>query len=119
LTRISSIKLQINEATQVVKSGQEQFKRDTLTFDRPPIWRAVATAESSAKRLPRELRSRLNSVAEFAVANEAAIIATLVSLFVVLGSILYARPSIIRRTGSSCLSVSPAYSSERLHLQNT
>jgi len=101
LTRISSIKLQINEATQIVESGQEQLKRDTLTFDRPPIWRAVATAESSAERLPRELQSRLNSVAEYAVATEAAIIATLVSLFVVLGSILYTRPSIIRRSGES------------------
>jgi len=101
LTRISSIKLQINEATQIVESGQEQLKRDTLRFDQPPIWRAVATTESSAERLPRELRSRLNSVAEFAVTNEAAIIATLVSLFVVLGSILYARPSIIRRSGES------------------
>ena len=101
LTRISSIKLQINEATQIVESGQEQLKRDILTFDRPPIWRAAATAESSAERLPRELRSRFNGVAEFALANEAAVIVTLVSLFLVLGSILYARPSIIRRAGES------------------
>ena len=98
LTRISAIKLQINEASQIVDSGQEQLKRDPLTFDRPPIWRAEGTIQSSLERLPQELRTRLNGVTEFALANERAVIATLLSLFVLQALLLKARPAIIRRS---------------------
>jgi small-conductance mechanosensitive channel len=101
LTRISSLKLRIDDAIQTIEGSQKQAEREAFGFDREPIWDAKFVDPGFRDRLASELRSRLDSVVEFERANRSGIIVLLILLIVIVGGTLAARPAIIRRAEES------------------
>ncbi len=96
LTRVSSFLLRINETIQIIEAGQRQIERDALSFDEPPIWKIEKQAWFAAENVQQTLRYRLQSSAEFFRANESAVIATLIALFIVSTVVVYGRHAIMR-----------------------
>jgi len=101
LTRISSIKLQLSDASQILASGQKRRELAAFAIDRAPIWKAKTADDRWPDRLSRDLRSRRASVREFSGANEGGILAMFVLLIFIVVILLTARPAIMHRAEES------------------